>query len=406
MNKKKLFRGLFFTLSLSFLLFQPGIVRGATGIEEKSDSYRLFNDHIEISLDKKTGQVTGIRSLSPEITLPSLSGGVVISDARTNTPVSLATAGNWKKKKDRISFKSTDPSGALTVFHEITLLPDSLEWKVEVENKTDARREPAVTLGLSFPAPKQWTFWDGIYVHDNLLNDLERRETGFAFPMACVYAEGWGLSLGFSPRQLSEIVNGVKKDSETNRLFYYTAEFSIPAGAKGAATFVLYTFKPDYGFRCALQRYYDLYPEVFSPRADVDPRLERAGYCFGCGFGGWIFGQQEMVEVDNAQEWSRRFFSNWVWTYPNAPICTPLGNYYGHKDKWPEWYPPREQWLKNKAEMYARGKDEVAMCHYVWLPGAESGIMEKFYPDAIARDSQGKPVIGYTHKLGGNAFVS
>ena len=386
-------------VALAFCLVWTGSAVGAVKVEQKGDYWRIANNDVELLLEEKTGKIAAMKSLNPEIAMPALSGGVTVADAKTKAPLAFTAASGWKREKDGISFRTGDTANTLAMIQRITVLQNSLEWKVGMENKSDVRQQPAVTLGVLFPTPKEWAYWDGQYLHENLLNDFERKDP--AFPMACVYAEGWGFSMGLTPLHLLDPVSGVGKESETNKAFHYTAAPSLPGKGKASVTFVVYTFKPDYGFRCALQRYYDLYPEVFSPRPGIDPRLQQAGNCIGGAVGPEVYGRQELV--DDAQEVGRRFFCNWAWTFPNSTLCTPVGNYYGHADKWPDWYPPREQQLKQKVEMYARGKDEVAMCHYVWLPGAESELMEKYYPDAIAKDNTGKPVIGFTSKLGGDA---
>jgi hypothetical protein len=141
------------------------------------------------------------------------------------------------------------------------------------------------------------------------------------YPLAALWSEGQGLAMGLDmdhPAQYRLVYHAGTKQ------FFIAYDFGLTkdtatchSGAK--FRFVLYSFDPRWGFRAALQRYYELFPQhfvkrvtregVWMPFADVAavPGFEDFGFAFQEGGGNVAFDDQHeiasFVYVEPTSHW-------------------------------------------------------------------------------------------------------
>jgi len=157
-------------------------------------------------------------------------------------------------------------------------------------------QDRAVTLYLALPlrqAPWQW--WDSVSVGRTQADgweELANLETGLEYglngahsryPLGAIsHPRLGGLSLAI--RMDEPVVHRIAYHPRLH-LFYLALDFGLVPAAREAGRplseapfrILLYRHDPTWGFRSALQRYYDLFPEFFTKRV---PR-EGGWYCWG-----------------------------------------------------------------------------------------------------------------------------
>ncbi|MBM3472059.1 MAG: hypothetical protein FJX75_02145 [Armatimonadetes bacterium] len=89
------------------------------------------------------------------------------------------------------------------------------------------------------------------------------------YPFSCVCTKEWGLGLGVDPAKPSQYRLAYNADTEQ---YFAAFDFGLVPDtqyAPSAASFglVIYAVDPAWGFRSAVQRYYDLFPEAFACRS-------------------------------------------------------------------------------------------------------------------------------------------
>lgn len=150
----------------------------------------------------------------------------------------------------------------------------------------DLRREDrAVTVYFALPVPEgQWQWWDSVAA--------SRTEAGPEGELACLEGSmGYGLNRQHSKYPIGAISLsgkggyslGIRMDepvvhrigyNPALRIFYLALDFGLTQGktihgkslSEAPFRFLVYRHDPAWGFRSALQRYYDFFPEFFTNR--------------------------------------------------------------------------------------------------------------------------------------------
>lgn len=186
-------------------------------------------------------------------------------------------------------------------------------------------QDRAVTLYFALPVQEAtWRWWDSVAVFRTQANrweELASLETGLEYglygahsryPLGAISCPGLG-GLSLAVRMDEPVVHRIAYHPRLH-LFYLALDFGLVPEPRelglplSEAPFriLLYRHDPAWGFRAALQRYYDLFPEFFTKRV---PR-EGGWYCWGdvrategaleAGFGvHWGPAGYEAVKWDN-----------------------------------------------------------------------------------------------------------
>lgn len=112
----------------------------------------------------------------------------------------------------------------------------------------------------------------------------EARALGTVYPLAAMTGEGWGVAVAIPPS--FPCCFGMTGSAGGLGVEFYLGLSSEVRGlpSRAAFEFLIYAVTPRWGFRSALQRYYELYPDYYEPRFK------------GGGFWNW----QEKGDIDHA----------------------------------------------------------------------------------------------------------
>lgn len=260
-----------------------------------------------------------------------------------------------------------------------------LEWKVGVSNRgsTPARVTLAVRLTCRKPTPH--TFFDGLREEPIEGPPPANHSLRGTFPVSCVLFNGFGMALGLAPGELVSWFEHRLTLQGDGVQVQCSVRVAVDPGETVNHTFVVYGFRAPFGYRDALQVYYDEFPSRFRRLPGVDPRVDLNGATYNA----WRANEPEMC---------RRMFAGWEWCY--APFRR-TGDWYGRQDRWD--YKParpmaawravdRKTFLAWRRKRFTRGaRCDVAMLFYlpscIW---AETQLVKSDYPDAVVYRN-GKP---------------
>ena len=149
-------------------------------------------------------------------------------------------------------------------------------------------------------------FFDGFKERTwNGKTTLERNTIMETFPLAAVWSRNSGTALGLSPDSMvSYMRNGVRRNKVDNELFFRT-RVVVDAKRDQEITFCMFKFKPEFGWRNAVENYYNEYVKYFKPSIGVDKRIY--------GVGGYFVSTH--VTRDLEIHSGRQLNMNWEWTY-------------------------------------------------------------------------------------------
>jgi hypothetical protein len=140
-------------------------------------------------------------------------------------------------------------------------------------------KDRALTLLFALPMDAMGWTWGDDMRHERVIQGTEEYANTFNlrsgangkmsyYPLAAVWNEKTGLALGMDmdcPAQYRLVYNSAL------RQFLIACDFGlVPESASGSGQghfrFVIYTFEPQWGFRAALQKYYEIFPQHFTKR--------------------------------------------------------------------------------------------------------------------------------------------
>ncbi|MBM4049777.1 MAG: hypothetical protein FJ279_32170, partial [Planctomycetes bacterium] len=217
-----------------------------------------------------------------------------------------------------------------------------LSWRVTLDNPTDASLRLTVGVRVTGRFAGPLTFWDGLGERPAGAEREANSNIRGTFPMSCLVSGETGIAAGLAPREIVSwfehsympAADGPQLDAslrgESLRLAC-AVRVALAPGETLTREFVLYGFQAPFGYRDALQVYYDEFPSVFHPLPDVDPRVNLNGATYHA----WTSNDPEMC---------RRMRAGWEWCY--APFRR-TGDWYGRADRWD--YQPVRAMSKDRA---------------------------------------------------------
>ncbi len=359
---------------------------------------------------------------------------IEILNGKTKIYEALSKTKNFSEGEDHINFSRS--GNGFNVDEKIKIRDKAIFRTVEIENTGTDQLWFEVRLALKVPSSKEYRYWDGYsdrgcIAGDSILavnanpvgNEQELPDKYFplseemqkeilkkyggnqqafsmlrfsgpcqryVFQMSCIFNEDECLCLGIVPDQhFSYYSGGMEKR------FYTSVKLVVDPGTKERVTFLAYKTPGKYGWREALQKYYDLYPEYYTSRKDIDQRFlgisETSGYTLN-------YEAAELVWEDR-----RRYHVDWTWSmhaYPSIGIFFPTEDDYEQDGPFMEEDTSKlscNEFIRYVRESYRRSDTTSATAYYV-LPQMLTKIYaDKHCPDALWQDSNGKTVIG---KLG------
>ncbi len=251
-------------------------------------------------------------------------------------------------------------------------------WQLTFTTADTTPRKLTVTATLpyNFTATR---YWDGAKEFAAAKEKLSRISLLDAFPMTAAWNDGTGAALAVAPQTpLSYLAREYAPGA-----IKMTARIVLDAIKPQLVSFVTMTFKPEFGFRNAVEVYHNAFPEFFAITPGVDERIY--------GVGGYHTGahKQRLFQLHA----SRYSGLDWEWTY--APWLES-GNWYPAGDSWPggkqefwHYHAIRKPGKLTMEEYDAAVRHEIAvgdktaaMFYYVLVKDVHARVAEKF-PDAV-----------------------
>jgi hypothetical protein len=238
-------------------------------------------------------------------------------------------------------------------------------------------------------------FWDGLEerVWDGT-TPLERDSLDYTFPLACAYDADQGLAVGMPP---DVIVSTLHCAARGGKLLYET-RLVVDAAHPQAISFVAYRFEPTFGYRDAVQDYYELFPAAFRPSEGLDPRIY--------GVGGYHLSshRSRRLQINSI----RRAHTDWEWSYAPWVIS---GNWYPEKEDWVEgrdvirgYEDPHdqtkgtwEQYHEARTRQFQEGDKTSAMFYYVLVKDINRQLVNQFPDSRLVTRGEflgGRPLAG------------
>lgn len=206
------------------------------------------------------------------------------------------------------------------------------------------------------------------------------------FPVSCVYDKVSCLALGINPHQLfSYSSSGIE-----NGVLYKSVKLVIDPGLTENVEFIEFKTAAKYGYLEAVAEYYELFPECYTRRKNIDQRI------FGVAETSLYKLEHEVHEL--LLEDRRRFKCDWIWSmHANSEIGvvfpeTEDYNPYGTFVEEPVLGKGREDFLEYVRLAYERGDQSAAMAFYVLPQVLDWRIMKEKYPDSEWVDSKNETI--------------
>lgn|GEM_PF-5632791 len=197
--------------------------------------------------------------------------------------------------------------------------------------------KPVVNLPLFFKS-NSINYWDGTTLAEGFSGAAVNNRLFGQFPAVAVYDGEAGLSVGIPATQVSSYIEASLNYTSTKTLSY-AVKMVVDPGKSESCEFVIFGFKPEYGYSNAVDLYYNKYPACFKPADGIDLQALTTGEAqWAQSF--------EVAHTGESYEQFRRSFSGIIWWY--APF-RKAGDWWGSDE---EWKIP----LKHEDKMEARFK--------------------------------------------------
>lgn len=264
----------------------------------------------------------------------------------------------------------------------------AVEYEVALTATGDEHRLYRLKLTGALPAAGSlWNYWNG--AREFALQEdaaLERHRFTDTFPMATV-ENGWdGFALAVTPHcEFSSFASRALLANQEVELSI-SSKVVVDALHPQRLVFLAADFAPEFGWRNAVQDYYDRFPEAFLPRPGVDERLY--------GNGGYL----GLYHQFNGYELHPRRYDRQTWEWSYAPWVM-AGNWYPEEnDDLEELYRinndrigilPRDAegnvtWATYNRiwrEHFVSADRRIAMFYYIYVNDIHRDILAQ-YPDA------------------------
>ena len=267
--------------------------------------------------------------------------------------------------------------------------PTVVEYEMTLTATGDAHCLYRVELtgDLSSAVPDKWNYWNGAReypLQENIAQEHHRFTD--TFPLSVIENGRDGFALGIAP--YCEFSSFASRALAANRKVEQSISTKLVVDGihPQRIRFLAIRFTPEFGWRDAVQRYYDRYPEAFRPLAGVDERLYGNGGYLGLfqGFNGFELHPRRYDRI------------GWEWSY--AP-WVKAGNWY------PEENDDLEQLYRSNSdrigelprnaegnvtwatynriwkEHFASADRRIAMFYYIYVNDIHHDILDR-YPDA------------------------
>lgn len=387
-----------------FLLAALTMLRPAQS--NASEPVTIQGGGLRVAVDPDTGSIVAVEDAGAGRPLAKGKGGISFFDGAAEKEVVLSKPEKVKAAADSLSVSQAESRGSLRAATEYRGLRDRLLVRVNLANSGQAQRWIEAQLGLPMDyALGQFKYWDGydeavpVTVVSNLLpinaDPVVRHapavfewgkpghspgvEAAYVFPANCVYDDRSGVALGIAVDQtLSYHATGVQPAIGPERAFYCSTKVVLDPGQTGTVSFVAFRFPPEFGWRNCLETFYDLYPDHYRLRPDVDQRIT------GPMGGAWSAHEGTLIA-----EQQRRLGRRWIWYYAPFQTC---GLTFPDREDWDptclnsagRYNLSYDRWLHSVADATEVMHEFEAVGFYVFNWEADYYAAMRYFPKAMA----------------------
>ena len=378
------------TIGLALLiciLFLGGIRTSFAGnVTSNKDVVNITNGSLKIGLSRLTGQ--------------SKVGRLMVTEGVGAVPVKFDAPRDWKISSGSASHTLREVGGGLRlqVGYKTT---DSIRINLAFQNTGKTQRLLEVSYSVFTPGAN-FTWWDG---RDEAVPGTDERKYERIFlrlPMSVVYNnKSAGTAIGLDPHHLSSFFASGATKVQNGLLASFTCRIVLDPDQKLTLPLYAFSFTPRYGHLDAMDKLYDMYPDLFEVDPEVRPELN--------GRGGGYFWSGKAVRHLQCED-ARRFNTGWDWVYapiqrtgmwyPNESNWDPDADYPGYTDTFKDLAPGTlEHYRAVNRDVFHRGWPSAALVYYTMFFAAETNYMKK-YPDGLLISSNGKsfPAVDDTAK--------
>ena len=324
-------------------------------------------------------------------------GGVAFLDGESETLLTPTSVAIEAQSNDVLCRHGFAGDSTLAAKQMIVACADHVRCCVEVANSSDRERWIEVTLALPVSDLAASEYWNGLKAYAALDRPISRSDMAGLFPLSALYAKH-GIALGIAADQMRSYLRAELNPAE--RRISYSTRMVLDPGGSDTITFVAYGFHCPFAWRDAVQLYYNIFPAVFQPRDDIDPRINEP--CVRYFF--WERGGSRAHIKDNPRntfELLRRTHSFGTdWCYAGA-CGARTGDMWpsDHTLNWKTWKPDRKtggkidviwdqamirEYLESRSSRLRKGDEyNTAAMAYMVPTFCEEGLAKQHFPECI-----------------------
>lgn len=304
-------------------------------IRSSEGGYIITTDAVGMILDK-SANIKLSSSVYDSTSIPAIT---LYNGKSNDQPISLGFPVSLAIKNGILQYKYATNNGSLNVTMEFVTSGNYVTCRMAVSNDSGEQLwvKPALNLPLFFKG-SSINYWDGTTLAEGFSGAAVNNRLFGQFPAVAVYDGEAGLSVGIPATQVSSYIEASLNYTSTKTLSY-AVKMVVDPGKTETCEFIIFGFKPEYGYSNAVDLYYNKYPSCFKPADGIDLRALTTGEAqWAQSF--------EVAHTSESYEQFRRSYSGIIWWY--APF-RKAGDWWGSEE---EWKIP----LKHENEMEARFK--------------------------------------------------
>jgi hypothetical protein len=265
------------------------------------------------------------------------------------------------------------------------------EWTVLVENRSS--KTARLCFRLSVPCGNAGgAFWDGFKIKAETLKTFRPTTTRYIFPAVTYVKDGLMTGIGYAPMTVSSRFERSCEISKGKAVLVFDSYMALEPGQKDKIYFISQSAAAN-DYTEFVEQVYLAYPEWFHVVKGADPRI--------FGMGGYFFSSEDNREYQ--MEEARRFGFDWEWYYN---CYQKAGNYYPLEKFWDKSKGYKSEsgslfgkcdrpgsikdWIDYNKERINAGNKNAAMFFYYLQQYCNSGMVKKYYPEAVWIDKNGK----------------
>lgn len=272
---------------------------------------------------------------------------------------------------------SPDRLGVVINESEQRLADHAVVRRYTISNE-QSKQTLMLKLAFALHVPvKDYVWWNGY--SNRVQNQFDPEDASLSqwFPLNAAFAENVGIGIGLDPLEVySRVDTGRAQNGNQLQL---EIPIVLDPGESRTVSFVVTSFPIRYGYRDAVQNYYNLFPKAYLPVENVHPSVISTQSTY-------LFWKPEGYGIQHSEDMIRRFsggYGGWEWCY--APFIR--GGDWAITDEWSEGFNGRSKAsLQKRRESVSERMEnalalDVAPMYYVNVLWSEKTLIEDHFPE-------------------------